>query len=152
MLPSMPSSHAFTLIELVMTLAILAIMSAISIPLYSNYRERLDNNQAITDIKKISVVIQRYLLKHGEYPETLSEVNMSHLQDPWGNPYQYLNIASADGSKPRKDRSLKPINSDYDLYSMGKDGETRTPITARNSLDDIIRASNGGYVGRAEDY
>ncbi len=26
---------------------------------------------------------------------------------------------------------LHPINSDYDLYSMGKDGETVLPLTAK---------------------
>lgn len=54
--------------------------------------------------------------------------------------------------KPRKDRFLVPINSDYDLYSMGKDGESVAPLTAAKSRDDIVRAANGTYVGLAENF
>ena len=61
--------------------------------------------------------------------------------------------AAAGGSvKPRKDRFLVPINSDYDLYSMGPDGKTNEPLTNPVSKDDIIRASDGAYVGVAENF
>ena len=39
------------------------------------------------------------------------------------------------------------MNSDYDLYSMGPDGESLPPFTASTSRDDLVRASNGGYIG-----
>lgn len=59
----------------------------------------------------------------------------------------------AGGSvKPRKDRFLVPINSDYDLYSMGPDGQTNEPLNVPVSRDDIVRASNGAYVGVAENF
>ena len=54
--------------------------------------------------------------------------------------------------KMRKDRFLVPINSDFDLYSMGKDGKSSPPLTASASRDDIIRANDGAYVGPAEGY
>ncbi|NOS79612.1 MAG: prepilin-type cleavage/methylation domain-containing protein, partial [Nitrospira sp.] len=49
----------------------------------------------------------------------------------------------------RKDRFLVPINSDFDIYSMGRDGQTVAPLTAPKSHDDIIRASDGGFYGLA---
>lgn len=52
----------------------------------------------------------------------------------------------------RKDRFLVPINCDYDLYSMGPDGETTAPLTARKSRDDIIRAGDGAFVGPASEF
>jgi general secretion pathway protein G len=54
--------------------------------------------------------------------------------------------------KVRKDRFLVPINSTYDLYSMGADGRSVGPLTAAMSRDDIIRANDGAYVGLAEGY
>lgn len=45
-----------------------------------------------------------------------------------------------------------PINSDYDLYSKGKDGKSQKPLTAAASRDDIVRAGNGAFVGLASDY
>jgi general secretion pathway protein G len=52
----------------------------------------------------------------------------------------------------RKDRFLVPINSDFDLYSMGADGESLPPLQNPRSRDDIIRAGNGAYIGLAELY
>ena len=49
----------------------------------------------------------------------------------------------------RKDRFLVPINSDFDLYSMGKDRISQIPLTAKASRDDIIRANDGAYIGLA---
>ena len=59
------------------------------------------------------------------------------------------------GGKPagaRKDRFLVPVNSTFDLYSMGPDGESVPPFTAAKSRDDIVRANDGGYVGRASGF
>ena len=74
-------------------------------------------------------------------------------KDPWGNDYQYLNIAKEKGKgKLRKDKNLVPINSDFDLYSMGPDGSSVAPLTARASRDDIVRANDGGFVGLAGNF
>ncbi|HNS56268.1 MAG TPA: hypothetical protein PKO34_04360, partial [Smithellaceae bacterium] len=52
----------------------------------------------------------------------------------------------------RKDRFLVPVNSDFDLYSMGPDGVSTLALTAKNSRDDIIRANDGAYIGTAAGY
>ena len=52
----------------------------------------------------------------------------------------------------RKDKNLVPVNTDYDLYSMGEDGRSVGPFTAKASRDDIVRANDGGFVGLAADY
>ena len=52
----------------------------------------------------------------------------------------------------RKDHNLVPVNSDFDLYSMGKDEATNSTFTAKVSEDDIVRANNGGYVGLVSEY
>ena len=73
--------------------------------------------------------------------------------DPWGRPYAYLNIAAAGGiGDVRKDKNLNPLNTDFDLYSLGEDGASASPLTAKNSRDDIVRANNGAYIGLGEDY
>ncbi len=45
-----------------------------------------------------------------------------------------------------------PINSTYDLYSMGKDGKTVVALTAKASRDDVVRANDGGFIGLAVKY
>jgi general secretion pathway protein G len=44
------------------------------------------------------------------------------------------------------------LNDDYDLYSMGQDGVSVSPITAKPSQDDILRASDGSYLGLASQF
>ena len=63
--------------------------------------------------------------------------------------------SNSDGGgkeKIRKDRFLHPLNTDYDLYSMGPDGQSQAPLTAAASRDDIIRARNGNFFGQAGDF
>jgi general secretion pathway protein G len=54
--------------------------------------------------------------------------------------------------KWRRDRFLNPVNTDYDLYSMGADGRTQVNFNAKWARDDIVRANNGEYVGLASEY
>lgn len=66
--------------------------------------------------------------------------------------YAAQSAGTGPSARPRMDRFLHPINSDYDLYSMGKDGETVLPLTARQSHDDVIRANDGSFVGLAVEF
>ncbi|GAB1722334.1 MAG: hypothetical protein NTNFB01_12300 [Nitrospira sp.] len=73
----------------------------------------------------------------------------------WFEPdsaYAAAPLSTGRPTQPRKDRFLHPINSDYDLYSVGKDGETVIPLTARPSHDDVIRANDGSFVGLAVEF
>jgi general secretion pathway protein G len=51
--------------------------------------------------------------------------------------------------KLRRDRFINPLNTDYDLYSMGRDGESSTNLNAKSSWDDIVRIKDGLFVGLA---
>ena len=145
-------SKAFTLIEVMIAIAILGVLAAITIPIYNAYKVKLDNAIAITDIVNIQVALESYYQAKDTYPTSLTDVNIDLLLDPWGNFYVYLNLAGASIGQMRKDQSLVPINSDYDLYSKGQDGITFMHLTAPQSRDDVIRANNGSFVGLASDY
>jgi general secretion pathway protein G len=109
--------------------------------------------RAVADIHAIGTDIQAYDLSHNQFPNTLADVGDGSYNDPWGHPYQYLNFANAKGKgQMRKDRFLVPINTFFDLYSMGPDGQSVAPLTAKASQDDIIWANDGDYVGVAADY
>jgi general secretion pathway protein G len=142
----------FTLFELMLVVAIVAVLAMIGIPYYQNYRDQMNINKAETDIAAIEGFVQHYWEENRNYPDFLTDAGVNMI-DPWGNPYKYFNIETAKGKGMlRKDKSLNPINSDYDLYSMGKDGQSQTPLTAPVSHDDIIRARNGQFVGLASDF
>lgn len=145
--------RAITLIELLFVVAIVGIMIAIGIPLYNSYVDRTRVAQAESDIASIGFLISHFQVANGVFPDSLADVGNSGAQDPWGRPYQYLNLTTMKGNgQVRKDKNMVPINSDFDLYSVGKDGKTKGPLTATASRDDIVRASNGRFIGLASDY
>jgi general secretion pathway protein G len=146
-------SFGFTLIELLVVMVIIGTLTGIAVPSYIGYKQKARNMVAMSDLAMISARIDRYVGDHGIGPADLAEVQYGNYLDPWGNPYQYLNIRTAGGHGPvRKDRFVVPINSDYDLYSMGPDGQSTPPLTASISRDDIIRANDGAYFGPAEGF
>jgi general secretion pathway protein G len=113
----------------------------------------VDVSHAISDIASMSTFIKHYETDNLALPYSLDEVGLGSKLDPWGNPYQYYNIETAKGKGHlRKDKSLNPINSDYDLYSMGKDGVTKSQVSNQDSLDDVIRARDGQFIGLASDF
>ena len=141
-------SAGFTLLELVLVVSIIAVLAAIALPQVSKHREKAIFAKAIADIAMIGSELQSY----DPLPETLADIGRDTYLDPWGNPYQYVPIRGTGNAGYRKDRFLVPLNSDFDLYSMGPDGRSVAPLTAPQSLDDIVRANNGGFVGLATDY
>jgi general secretion pathway protein G len=141
------------LVEVALAMAVLAVTAAIGVPSYSAYLERSRLAQARSDIAAIDQAIARFEISNGSaLPETLDQAGIVSL-DPWGRPYRYLNLRNAANiGQARKDHNLVPINTDFDLYSLGADGRTAAPLTAAHSRDDIIRARNGRFVGKATDF
>jgi general secretion pathway protein G len=150
-----PSAQTgLTLVELLIMLAIVGTLSAIIVPSVVGVVDDDRNQQAAADILEMSVRIDQYIMDFGVPPDSLAQAGVTRNRDPWGRPYEYLNVFN-DGPgppKPRKDHFLVPLNSDYDLYSVGPDGRSQSPLTAQASRDDIVRANNGGYIGLASEY
>lgn len=144
----------FTILEVLLVVLILGVIGALAVPQYTQHKERLKITQAKLDISSMEPLIAQYVLENRAYPVTLADIGRAGLLDPWNNPYQYLDVSNIKLTKgqARKDKNLVPINSDYDLYSMGPDGESVAPLTASKSRDDIVRANNGRYIGPASEY
>jgi len=143
----------FTIVEILIVVSIVATLAAIAIPAYMNYRERARVKHAIAELTVLSLLINQHQLDFGQYPPALAAVANASKPDPWGRPYVYVNLQNAKGKgQARKNKNLVPINSDYDLYSVGKDGQSVGPLTAKASRDDVIRANDGGFFGLARVY
>lgn len=162
--PGPPALPGYTLVELMLAVVIVGILVGLAAPEYREFQRSARVSGAKTEIRTLETEIAAYHAENQVYPSSLADVGRDGVKDPWGNPYQYLRIEGAKTggggggggdslmSKVRKDRFLVPLNSDYDLYSMGPDGRSEPPLTAAQSWDDIIRASDGAFVGKASDY
>ncbi len=145
--------RGFTLIELLIVIAIIFTLVAIGFPIYGTALEKAKVSRAIADIHVVSTEIGTYQLFNKNLPLSLADLGKENVVDPYGHPYEYLNFSTEKGKGSfRKDRFLVPINSDYDLYSKGQDGDSVAPLTAAKSRDDIIRANDGGFIGLASGY
>lgn len=140
-------NRGFTLIEIMIVIAIIGTLSAIAVPNYLKYKNNAKIVVAVTDIRLIEKQISFLLVDNPQLPNNLNIVPNIPTNDPWGNPYQYLLI---NGGKPpglRRNMSDNPVNTDYDIYSTGADGESKPQFKFKTSQDDVVRAYDGRYVG-----
>jgi len=118
---------AFTLIELLLVLVILAVLAAVVVPKFTNRSEQAREAAAKTDIANMETALDAFEIDNGRFPST--EEGLGALleapsnarswkgpylkrgmpNDPWGNPYVYRFPATHS-------------KSGYDLYSTGPDG------------------------------
>lgn len=150
-----PKCQGMGLIDLMLAVIIASLLMAVAVPADDQFIDRARVTRAIGDIGSISIAIERFGIKNNSrLPNSLNELLMDVPFDPWGAPYQYLNIVAAGPGKGafRKDGKLNPLNSDFDLFSVGADGESMGPLSAAASRDDIVRANNGAFIGLGEDY
>jgi general secretion pathway protein G len=148
-------STGFGLLDLMVTVVLASLLISIAVPSYDRYVQRAKVTAARGAIASLSLELEKFRLNNEDaLPATLDELPVDIPLDPWGRPYAYLNILTAGTGKGalRKDGKLNPLNTDFDLYSLGRDGVSTGPLNAKASRDDIVRANNGAFIGLAEDY
>jgi general secretion pathway protein G len=129
MTPRVPRGHGgFTLLEVLVVVAILAILATIIVPKIMKRPEEARRTKAIMDVKAIETALNLYRLDNGNYPST--EQGLDALvtkpttgvipknwkeegyldkvpKDPWGNSFVYLSPG---------------LHKEFDLESFGADG------------------------------
>ena len=154
-------TRGFTLAELIVVIAIVGILSTFGLSVYKHFINKARNTRAVVEIQMYEKEIMNFVNDTDRLPDALAELGLEVTQDPWKNAYQYINFDTSPGAgDKRRTKGAKgkgkgkgsPLNTDYDLYSMGKDGMSAPALTEDVSLDDIIRADDGAYTGLASGY
>ena len=86
----------FTLIELMITVAILAIVAAVAIPSYSSYVDRGKRAEARAALLDIAARQERYYSNNRQYADQLSKLRMSGTKSE--NGYYTLSVTLPSGS------------------------------------------------------
>lgn len=65
----------FTLVELMVVIAIIGILAAIAVPSYSAYQEKAKIKAAVADGRNIATAAQMYYIENGEkWPKSVSDI------------------------------------------------------------------------------
>jgi prepilin-type N-terminal cleavage/methylation domain-containing protein len=137
------TNKGFTLVELILVLALIGILATMSVPLYNNYTDKAKNAAAISDIGVLSNEITAFSLDHNyAKPLNLGEIGRDKLHDPWKRNYEYRSIGVL------KDEYGVLLNGNsFDVFSKGKNGDTADVGGVPETKDDIARMGNGNSVG-----
>ena len=145
-------ARGFTLVEIILILTIVGVLAAMTWPMLNRYVDRARVREATVQLGELSRAVREWDRTNGFLPATLAAAGLERT-DPWGNSYRYFNLRTASGNgQARKDKKLAPLNSDFDLYSVGKDGVTQENLGHASSRDDIVRARDGAFIGPAEEF
>jgi prepilin-type N-terminal cleavage/methylation domain-containing protein len=150
-------NRGFTLIELLVVVAIVGILASLAMAGYTEFTGKAKIARATEEIRGIEKQIFAYATdqNHPTIPATLDEIGRQYLKDPWGNNYVYAVAPPSGSPQPRyfsTDTETPPLNSDFYLYSKGPNGTSADSIIDNDSLDDIIRASDGAFCALSSKY
>lgn len=138
------SSAGFTLVELLIVVAIVAIVASLAVPAYVTFLKNAQYSRTMQEIRLLEAEIFEYQIVHGDLPPNLAAINRATLADPWGNPYEY-------NPTPTRRYAFDFLNNDFDLYSKGYDGLTEDLVHVLGAggpgSDDMLRGFNGAFLG-----
>jgi len=112
----MKSEKGFTLIELMIVVAIIGILAAIAIPQFSSYRERAFNSAAESDMRNIMNGEEAYFADAEVYVDVTAITSSTGVQNTFGS------LTGVKISKNVKARVTGAGASDYTANTEHKSG------------------------------
>jgi type II secretion system protein G len=104
-IPGFPRHAAFTLIELLIVVAIIAILAAIAVPNFLEAQVRSKVSRAHTDMRAVAVALEAYRTDNNSYPsaaygQSLPGNILSNRLKPLTSPIAYITSIPADPFPP----------------------------------------------------
>jgi len=114
---------AFTLLEVLIVVAILVVLAGVSSVYVFRYLEDAKVNRCKADVKTLTTAAQAFQVQYQVPPDSLQSLltppagrpyleSAENIIDPWGKPYQYNAQGTQNGG-------LKP-----DIWTTTPDGQT----------------------------
>lgn len=162
--------EGFTLIELLIVVAIIGLLAAVAMNKLTRAIYQAKISRAVADIRTFHDAMEMFAMdRHIEgplydpswqssnnttyYPPTLQDLVPNYMHeipiDPWGYEYHYINF-DVTSNGMRKDGPIVPLNTKYDLFSIGPNGEWDEDINTVKSSDDVLFGADGEFIGSCE--
>ncbi|HEZ6253323.1 TPA: pilin [Neisseria meningitidis] len=144
----------FTLIELMIVIAIVGILAAVALPAYQDYTARAQVSEAILLAEGQKSAVTEYYLNHGIWPANNSSAGVASSADIKGKYVQKVEVnngvitatmASSNVNNEIKGKKLS-------LWAKRQDGSVKwfcgQPVTrAANAKDDVAAANDNSNNG-----
>jgi len=113
--------RGFTLVELMITVAILSILAAVAIPAYSNYINRAKQADAIIGLKAAQMAQEQFFSENNAYSSTI-EILPGFDDGDTGNSYdkgEYtLTVVSAGTGPDFEVEAFRVVGGDTDRWTI----------------------------------
>ncbi|MBH5899230.1 pilin [Neisseria meningitidis] len=146
----------FTLIELMIVIAIVGILAAVALPAYQDYTARAQVSEAILLAEGQKSAVTEYYLNHGEWPSNNSDAGVATTAtDIKGKYVKEVKVekgvitAEMKSSGVNKEIQGKKLS----LWAKRQDGSVKwfcgQPVT-RDAATDAVTAANGNGNGNGK--
>jgi general secretion pathway protein G len=117
----------FSLIELLVVLAILALLIGVVAPQVMKHLGKAKSDSARLQIEDLGAALDMYYLEIGDYPTTDQGIT-ALIKSPenvknWNGPYMKKKKIPMDPWQQEYHYQSPGENGDYDLYTLGKDNQ-----------------------------
>ncbi|HEZ7203211.1 TPA: pilin [Neisseria meningitidis] len=140
----------FTLIELMIVIAIVGILAAVALPAYQDYTARAQVSEAILLAEGQKSAVTEYYLNHGIWPKNNTSAGVaSSASDIKGKYVQSVIVANGVVTAEMKSSGVnKEIQGKkLSLWAKRQDGSVKwfcgQPVTRDNGTADAVTAANG---------
>ncbi len=125
--PLVPRRRGFTLLELLVVVAIIALLAAYVGPKYFSQVGKSEQAVARSQIEAFNRALGAYRLDVGSFPSTeeglAALVTRPATAAKWNGPYLEKTVPPDPWGRPYLYRAPGENNADFDIISYGKDGQ-----------------------------
>ncbi|HEZ5345674.1 TPA: pilin [Neisseria meningitidis] len=141
----------FTLIELMIVIAIVGILAAVALPAYQDYTARAQVSEAILLAEGQKSAVTEYYLNHGEWPANNSSAGVATSSEIKGKYVEKVEVANGVITAEMKSSGVnKEIQGKkLSLWAKRQDGSVKwfcgQPVTrTAKATDDVAAATANG--------
>ncbi|ENX7267957.1 pilin [Neisseria gonorrhoeae] len=145
----------FTLIELMIVIAIVGILAAVALPAYQDYTARAQVSEAILLAEGQKSAVTEYYLNHGEWPENNASAGVASSDKIKGKYVQKVEVAkgvvTAQMASTGVNKEIK--NKKLSLWAKRENGSVKwfcgQPVTRESNnadADDVTDDTNGTKI------
>ncbi|MEE7603545.1 pilin [Neisseria meningitidis] len=139
----------FTLIELMIVIAIVGILAAVALPAYQDYTARAQVSEAILLVEGQKSAVTEYYLNHGIWPANNSSAGVASSADIKGKYVQSVTVANgvitAQMASSNVNNEIK--GKKLSLWAKRQDGSVKwfcgQPVTRANASADAVNKVTG---------